>query len=317
MGRVLLHCWPNDPDREITALKLFRLIQENIDQLDLDCTVAFALCRGKNTALWTPDLFVLVYLDRDIDWWGYLVKGFYSKIGGPQPQETEYPYWETQCTIANLESRIERGGLEIEEGPIIKHRELEGSELISQWTEKWNQSLKIGFGQPPVTQRPSTIQSAERLQEQFSEKIKTASRRHPFASLIDILICLIVPSFAKGFYGISPMENYGLSLLLGGIWASTFFVYGLAFESWFGGTIGKKALGVHIVNSDGRLPAQRQIILREAIKLMQMFLAASYYFWSSDSLLAGFAVLFVVNLVSEVIFKRYFHDKIAGTFVVV
>jgi uncharacterized RDD family membrane protein YckC len=313
MGRVLVHSWPNDPNREVTALKLFRLIRENIKQLDLDCSIAFALCRGKDKALWAPDLFVLVYLDGDINWWEELVKGFYLKIGGPQPQDTEYPYWEAQCTLANLESCIKRGGLEIEEGPVIKRHARSGSELVSRWRDEGGKTL--GVPKTPAHQEARTShQKLERAQERLANEIKAASRRHPFASIIDMVICLVVPSFAKGYYGLNSAGNLSISLLLGSIWALTFFLYSLAFEGWLDGTIGKRMLRIRVVNSEGKFPLQQQIILRETLKLLEFFLPACYYFWSPDAPLAGFAVLFIVTLVSEAIFKRYLHDRVAGTY---
>lgn len=133
-----------------------------------------------------------------------------------------------------------------------------------------------------------------------------------WASMLDGLviaaISLPVMYFTGGFEGItegkSPSFTY--NLLIGIWWLVAFLLINGKLLVNHGQTIGKKALGIKIVDMEGKLPSLKQhLIKRYAV-----------YFLPGQIPIAGqlFSVVNILFIFGEQ--KRCLHDHIAGTKVV-
>lgn len=132
------------------------------------------------------------------------------------------------------------------------------------------------------------------------------------ARLVDGLV-LLIPNFVVGaIIGGDPadLSRFGFRAWLAGVIstliAMAFFVY---FDTNQGRTPGKSAMGLQIVGQDGGHPTQEQSIKRNAFILMQVVPGVG----GLMSLIGSIAVPITGSGDG---WKRGWHDKMAGTYVV-
>lgn len=117
------------------------------------------------------------------------------------------------------------------------------------------------------------------------------------AWIIDAIIVGLVNGFAnfilRTFLGFYPLETYGLSLLI----AIGYWVF---YQSWAGQTLGKKALGLKVVDQNGKTPTQTTFFIREIVGKFV------------SGIILGIGYLMIIWDSK----KQALHDKIASTFVI-
>lgn len=129
--------------------------------------------------------------------------------------------------------------------------------------------------------------------------------RRLVATLIDSLIFFVVQSLVDISFGVpflpgSGVSNVGIENLLNFLSTLLWIVYVVGYQGYTGQTLGKKVMGIKVVDVSGNKPSYFTFFLRDVIgKLV-----------SSIILLIGY---FMVLWDGK---KQGLHDKIAGTFVV-
>lgn len=156
--------------------------------------------------------------------------------------------------------------------------------------------------------------NSELIQEPENKSSELASRWSRLgASIIDSLVisAFVFPLmfFTGGFRsvttGVQPVWQYTLMIGLAGI--GVFLVLNYKLLSSYGQTIGKRALGIKIVDLDNNLPSMKKhLLIRYAV-----------YFLSGQVPLIGQLFSFVNVLFIFGKQKRCLHDYIAGTRVIV
>lgn len=158
-----------------------------------------------------------------------------------------------------------------------------------------------------------TTTEAMLVQEPNGEHVPTASRRQRLlAAMLDGLIIALITGptmyFTGGFTGIAQgvQPSIGYNLFIGLIGICAFFLFNGKLLVQNGQTIGKKVIGIRIVDLEGNIPTiKKHLLARYATYLIPGLVPIVGQFFSTINILFIFGKQ-----------KRCVHDYIAGTMVV-
>ena len=164
-----------------------------------------------------------------------------------------------------------------------------------------------------MDQEINTTPESELLQEPNGDNALASRWQRLLASMLDGLIIALVTGpfmyFTGGFDGIAEgiQPSVGYNLFIGVIGISVFCLFNGKLLIQNGQTIGKKVLGIKIVDLEGNLPTlKNHLIARYAAYLLPGLVPVVGQFISTIN------ILFILGKQ-----KRCVHDYIAGTRVVV
>lgn len=143
--------------------------------------------------------------------------------------------------------------------------------------------------------------------------VPAALGRRAAARILDALLVLVGPAAltwweanrAEGFDALAPLFLLLAWLLVG------FPVYEMVSVGWFGQSVGKAAMRVHVVTTAGSLPSWRQATARAALLALPMTLLLSPLF----PVTLGYLIWLVVDLTRRPQHRSWV-DRLAGTVVV-
>lgn len=154
---------------------------------------------------------------------------------------------------------------------------------------------------------------AELIEESDNNKVLASRWKRLWASMLDSITILVVTlptmyltgGFEGAMKGIQPSVEY--SLMIGAVGISFFLIINIKLLMNNGQTIGKKILGIKIVDLEGNLPTfKKQLIKRYAVFFLPGQIPVAGQFISILN------VLFIFGKQ-----KRCVHDFAAGTKVIV
>jgi uncharacterized RDD family membrane protein YckC len=147
----------------------------------------------------------------------------------------------------------------------------------------------------------------------LAEVVPAALGRRAAARVLDVLLIVVGPAAvawweakrAEGFNALAPLFLL-LSWLLVGL-----PVYEMVSVGWFGQSVGKAAMRVHVVTTAGSLPSWRQATARAALLALPMALLLSPLF----PVTLAYLIWLVVDLTRRPQHRSWV-DRLAGTVVV-
>jgi uncharacterized RDD family membrane protein YckC len=147
----------------------------------------------------------------------------------------------------------------------------------------------------------------------LAEVVPAALGRRAAARVLDVLLILVGPAAvawweakrAEGFDALAPLFLLLAWLLVG------LPVYEMVSVGWFGQSVGKAAMRVHVVTTAGSLPSWRQATARAALLALPMALLVSPLF----PVTLAYLIWLVVDLTRRPQHRSWV-DRLAGTVVV-
>ena len=193
---------------------------------------------------------------------------------------------------------------EIEERPVRKKVPAKEEETYTEEEEAEEEEVKpakkkVGAGFAPAA--PSAVRHAPVLQAKYA-----GFWARLFARIIDAIVMVVVDVIVLFVIGISQRNYYyggGMSPM-GGMLTIFMLLFNLFYDpfmtGFYGGTIGKKALGMTVVDSNGNYPIGFwRALLRYIMQIIFGML---------------FGITYLVLIFDPQ--KQSLHDKIVGTYVV-
>lgn len=144
--------------------------------------------------------------------------------------------------------------------------------------------------------------------------------RHAVASFIDMLLTLLLIPPVLSILLYANLVLPSRAFMDGLTWAVIFLLYSLIFESQSQQTLGKKSLGLRVLNEDGGISSLSQIGMRVLIKGVEMFLIAYPAFsaalaYNPDYAKIGLGWILLINFLSWFLLGGFVHDVLTGTVV--
>ncbi len=144
--------------------------------------------------------------------------------------------------------------------------------------------------------------------------------RHAVASYVDMLLTSFL-SFPVFFFLLYvKLVLPSLAFMFGESMTVTFLLYSLIFESRSQQTLGKKLLGLRVMNKDGGISSLTQIGMRSLIKGAEMFVIvylglSAYSANNPDNAGNGLGLILLLNFLSWLFLGGFVHDVLTGSVV--